>query len=77
MKQRNEIVAERKEMVKKRKIEIEKLKQEKKNLKTVTSIFNNLNKSVKELEDENVKITSVKASITREDGTKVELYETY
>lgn len=77
MKQRNEVVAERKEMVKKRKIEFEKLKQEKKNLKTVTSIFNNLNKSVKELEDENVKITSVKASITREDGTKIELSETY
>lgn len=74
---RNEAIAERKEMVKKRKIEIEKLKQEKKNLKTVTSIFNNLNKSVKELEDENVKITSVKASITREDGTKIELSETY
>jgi len=76
MKQRNEIVAERKEMEKQRKNEMEKLKQVRKDLKTVTSIFNDV-KKMKNTEDENFKITSVRASITREDGTKVELSEVY
>ena len=73
---RNEIVAERKEMEKQRKKEMEKLKQVRKDLKTVTSIFNDV-KKIKNTEDENFKITSVRASITREDGTKVELAEVY
>lgn len=76
MKQRNEVVAERKEMEKQRKNEMEKLKQVRKDLKTVTSIFNDV-KKIKNTEDENFKITSVKASITRKDGTKVELAEVY
>ena len=45
--------------------------------KTLTDIFNDVNKTVKDVEDENFKITSVRASITREDGTKVELAEVY
>ena len=45
--------------------------------KTLTDIFNDVNKTVKDIEDENFKITSVRASITREDGTKVELAEVY
>lgn len=76
MKQINEIVAERKEMEKQRKNEMEKLKQVRKDIKTVTSIFNDA-KKIKNTEGENFKITSVKASITREDGTKVELSEVY
>lgn len=45
--------------------------------KTLNDIFKDVNKTVKEIEDENFKITSVRASITREDGTKVELAEVY
>lgn len=45
--------------------------------KTLNNIFKDVNKTVKEVEDENFKITSVKASIIREDGTKIELSETY
>lgn len=45
--------------------------------KILTDIFQDVNKTVKEIEDENFKITSVRASITRADGTKVELAEVY
>lgn len=74
--QREKLLAKRKETV-----IVSNKKSDKKLLnddyKTLTDIFNDVNKTVKEVEDENFKITSVKASITREDGTKVELSEVY
>lgn len=76
IKKRNEAISKRKET-----IIVSNKNSDKKQLdhdyKTLNDIFKDVNKSVKELEDENVKITSVKASITREDGTKIELSETY
>ncbi|UUV20559.1 M56 family metallopeptidase [Paenimyroides aestuarii] len=73
---KKELLAERKQKLKERKKEIEKLKQIKKDLETVTSIFNDV-KEIKKIEDEQFKITKISASITREDGTKVELSEDY
>ena len=74
--QREKLLAKRKETV-----IVSNKKSDKKLLnddyKTLTDIFNDVNKTVKEVEDENFKITSVRASITREDGTKVELAEVY
>lgn len=74
--QREKLLAKRKETV-----IVSNKKSDKKLLnddyKTLTGIFNDVNKTVKEVEDENFKITSVRASITREDGTKVELSEVY
>ena len=75
-KQRQKLLAKRKETV-----IVSNKKSDKKLLdddyKTLTDIFDDVNKTVKEVEDENFKITSVRASITREDGTKVELSEVY
>ncbi|WCM43092.1 hypothetical protein MG290_05320 [Flavobacterium sp. CBA20B-1] len=73
---KKELLAERKQKLNERKKEIEKLKQIKKDLETVTSIFNDV-KEIKKIEDEQFKITKISASITREDGTKVELSEDY
>jgi len=74
--QREKLLAKRKET-----IVVSNKKSDKKLLnddyKTLTDIFNDVNKTVKNVEDENFKITSVTASITREDGTKVELAEVY
>jgi len=74
--QREKLLAKRKET-----IVVSNKKSDKKLLndyyKTLNDIFKNVNKTFKEIEDENFKITSVKASITREDGTKVELSEVY
>jgi len=74
--QREKLLAKRKET-----IIVSNKNSDKKQLeddyKTLNNIFNDLNKTVKEIEDDNIKITSVKASLTREDGTKVELAEVY
>lgn len=74
--QREKLLAKRKET-----IVVSNKKSDKKLLnddyKILTDMFNDVNKTVKEIEDENFKITSVRASITREDGTKVELAEVY
>jgi len=74
--QREKLLAKRKETI------VVSNKKSDKNLlnddyKTLTDIFNDVNKTVKDVEDENFKITSVRASIIREDGTKVELAEVY
>jgi len=80
---RKELEEQRKKLLAKRKetIVVSNKKSDKELLnndyKTLTDIFKDVNKSVKDIEDENFKITSVKASITREDGTKVELSEVY
>jgi|GEM_PF-1369053 len=47
-----------------------------KDYETVNDIFKDL-KDIKKIEDENIKITSISASITREDGTKIEIAENY
>lgn len=47
-----------------------------KDYETVNTIFKDL-KEIKKIEDENIKITSISASITREDGTKIEITEKY
>lgn len=74
--EREKILAKRKEtIVVSNKQSDQKLINE--DYKILTDIFNEVNKTVKENEDENFKITSVRASITREDGTKVELSEVY
>lgn len=76
IKKRNEAISKRKET-----IIVSNKNSDKKQLdhdyKTLNDIFKDVNKTFKDVEDENVKITSVKASITREDGTKIELSETY
>lgn len=76
IKKRNEAISKRKET-----IIVSNKNSDKKQLdhdyKTLNDIFKDVNKMFKDVEDENVKITSVKASITREDGTKIELSETY
>lgn len=80
---RKELEEQRKKLLAKRKetIVVSNKKSDKKLLnddyKILTDMFNDVNKTVKEIEDENFKITSVRASITREDGTKVELAEVY
>ncbi len=80
---RKELEEQRKKLLAKRKetIVVSNKQSDKKLLnddyKILTDIFKDVNKSVKDIEDENFKITSVKASITREDGTKVELSEVY
>ncbi len=47
-----------------------------KDYETVNAIFKDL-KDIKKIEDENIKITSISASITRDDGTKIEIVEKY
>lgn len=80
---RKELEEERKKLLAKRKeTTVVSNKQSDKKLldddyKILTDIFQDVNKTVKEIEDENFKITSVRASITRADGTKVELAEVY
>lgn len=80
---RKELEEERKKLLAKRKetIVVSNKQSDKKLLdddyKILTDIFQDVNKTVKEIEDENFKITSVRASITRADGTKVELAEVY
>src|SRR5690606_969380 len=80
---RKELEEERKKLLAKRKetIVVSNKQSDKKLLdddyKILTDIFQDVNKTVKEIENENIKITSVRASITREDGTKVELAEVY
>ena len=80
---RKELEEQRKKLLAKRKetIVVSNKQSDKKLLdddyKILTDIFQDVNKTVKEIEDENFKITSVRASITRADGTKVELAEVY
>src|SRR5690606_26559422 len=48
-----------------------------KDYETLNTIFKDVKKDVKKLEDENFKITSISTSITREDGTKIKIAENY
>lgn len=48
-----------------------------KDIETVTSIFNDLKKDIKKIEDEDIKITEISASIIQADGTKITVSEKY
>ena len=74
--QREKLLAKRKETIVVSNKNSDK-KQLEEDYKTLNDLFKDVSKTVKDVEDENFKITSVRASITREDGTKVELAEVY
>lgn len=74
------LIEKRKSTIETKKAAIEKRKalaEENKNFDLINTLFNDVKVDVKKLEDDDFKITSISASLTKEDGTKISISEKY